>query len=389
MTRARFVSALTTEEWIEDGLSDLVSQVMGQFGTLTIHALFVFFSPHFISHAQVIVQQLRALLRPTLLLGCSAEAVVGGIQEIENKPAIAVIAAHLPDATLTPFHIHLHQWREVTGMPIAVREFLQFPADLKGILLMADPFSTPMEGILNDFHATYGGIPVMGGMASGASRPNMNRLLLDGQLHTQGVIGVALSGAVEVATVVSQGCRPIGMPHQVTAAHDNVVETLDGVPALTQLQKLFEHLTERDQALIQRGLFLGRAIAGDDAPGRGDFLIRGVMGADPKNGALAIGDYVNVGDIVQFHVRDADTAAEDLELMLLPHTLDEPPAGALLFTCNGRGTNLFDHPHGDISLLQGAFENLSVAGFFCAGEIGMVGERAFLHSHTASVVLFY
>ena len=139
---------------------------------------------------------------------------------------------------------------------------------------------------------------------------------------------------------------------------------------------------------MRNGLFIGRAINADcETLGRGDFLVRGIVGAEPENGAIVVGDHIETGEKVQLHVRDAETAAEDLELLLTPQTLYDPPSGALLFTCNGRGAGLYGHPDGDISILQGALGGVEAAGFFCAGEIGPIGGNNFLHGHTASIVL--
>jgi small ligand-binding sensory domain FIST len=208
--------------------------------------------------------------------------------------------------------------------------------------------------------------------------------ILDG-----GAVGVALSGAFEVDVIVSQGCRPVGRPYRVTAAQKNILIGLEDRPPMVCLQELFDALPQRDRELLKNGVYLGRAI--DPARqelGRGDFLIRGVMGGDRERGFLAVGDYVSEGEAVQFHLRDAHTAAEDLEMLLLPQALLSRPAGAFLFSCNGRGTNLYDHPNGDVSLIQNALGGVPLAGFFCAGEIGPVGGRNFLHGHTASLAIF-
>jgi len=226
-------------------------------------------------------------------------------------------------------------------------------------------------------------------MASGALRPLGNTLFVNDRLTQQGAVGVALSGALEVNVVVSQGCRPIWRPFRITAAHRNVILGLEGRPPLAWLQELIPELPEEDRLLLQNGLFVGRAIKPQtETLGRGDFLIRGVMGVDQDSGAIAIGDSVIEGETIQFHLRDALTAQEDLEMMLIPQMFRDPPSGGLLFSCNGRGTRLYDHPDGDISVIQRSLENIHLAGFFCAGEIGPIGGANFLHGHTASLVLF-
>jgi small ligand-binding sensory domain FIST len=118
--------------------------------------------------------------------------------------------------------------------------------------------------------------------------------------------------------------------------------------------------------------------------GRGDFLIRSVIGADRANGAIAIGDSVAVGTTVQFHVRDADAADEDLRELLADRQAD----AVLLFTCNGRGSRLFEQLDHDAGVIGDLLGDPPVSGFFAAGEVGPVGGRNFVHGFTASLALF-
>jgi small ligand-binding sensory domain FIST len=280
-------------------------------------------------------------------------------------------------------------WETTLGDPATFRQILGVPDSPNLFVLLADPFTTPMEAVLGAFNRFYPDAPVVGGMASGSPRAGGNALLLNGELLNNGAVGLALSGPVEIDVIVSQGCRPIGQPLVVTEAQENIIVSLDGVTPLAHLQHLLAELSPEDQGLLQQGLFVGRAIAPDQAGlGRGDFLIRGVMGLDQERGALVIGDRVEPGETIQFHVRDANTATEDLEMMLTPQLFFDPPAGGLLFSCNGRGTRLYDHPDGDISTIQNVVGQVELTGFFCAGEIGPIGGQNFLHGHTASLALF-
>ena len=119
---------------------------------------------------------------------------------------------------------------------------------------------------------------------------------------------------------------------------------------------------------------------------QGDFLIRNVVGIDDESGAIAIGDYVRPGQTVQFHVRDHASATADLEQLVDARGMRQP-GGALLFSCNGRGQNMFPAPHHDADMISGKLNGVPVAGFFAAGEIGPVAGKNFLHGFTASVVL--
>jgi small ligand-binding sensory domain FIST len=259
------------------------------------------------------------------------------------------------------------------------------------LLLLAEPFSFPADVLLSQLNETQKGVPVIGGMASGGFAPGENRLLLGSDEIETGAVAVLVHGGVSITSVVSQGCRPIGQPFVVTKAERNVIKELGGKPALLQLQELFDKLSEEDQRLARHGLHVGQVTDEyRDSFGRGDFLVRNVQGADPESGAIAIGDWVRVGQTVQFHVRDAQTADEDLVELLSraqhPNTL--PFAGALLFTCNGRGTRLFDTPHHDAAAIAHHWPNIPTAGFFAQGEIGPIAGKNFVHGFTASAALF-
>jgi small ligand-binding sensory domain FIST len=176
----------------------------------------------------------------------------------------------------------------------------------------------------------------------------------------------------------------------VTRAKENRIEQLGGRPALEALHRTITEMPEPEQQLLRNGLFVGTAINEyRERFGRGDFLIRNVMSVDQEGGSLAVTDYVRVGQTVQFHVRDAQTADEDLCVMLEPQTIDDdPPAGGLLFSCNGRGTRMFPRPCHDIERARTAMPRTPIAGFFAAGELGPVGGKNFIHGHTASFALF-
>jgi len=247
--------------------------------------------------------------------------------------------------------------------------------------VLPDPFSFPSEALLNDRLA----VKVVGGLASAAGRPGGNRLVLGHQVFSDGAAGVLLDPGVEVRTVVSQGCRPIGRPFTVTKAEGNIVLEMGGRTAVDRLRETLLALDEADRSLLAKGLHIGIVID-EHKPDfdRGDFLIRGLIGADEETGALAVGDSVGVGTTLQFQVRDAATADEDLRELMAGASA----GSALVFTCNGRGTHLFDGPDHDAAVVHEALERAPVAGMFCAGEFGPIAGRNFLHGFTASVVLF-
>lgn len=390
--KIKFFSALATQPDPADAIDDLAGQLKAQgfqAGIDKCDLALVFLSAHFTHQADILRRTLLNLVTPTVLLGSTAEGVVGNKEEIENQPSISLVLAQLPGVVLKPFALQEIDWSCMLLQPQDLVQLLQVPSDTQLFILLADPFSTPIDDVLQAFNLGYSGIPVTGGMSSGALRPNGNVLMLDGQVNQAGAVGVALAGALDIDIVVSQGCRPIWRPFVVQAANKNWIFQLERKVPLAWIQDLIPELSVEERALLQNGLFIGRAIrAEQENPGQGDFLIRGVTGINQQTGAIAVADQVQEGEVIQFHVRDAATAAEDLEMMLVPQVFLRPPDGALLFTCNGRGTRLYDHPDGDISIIRKNLGDIPLAGFFCAGEIGPIGKQNFVHGHTASLVLF-
>jgi small ligand-binding sensory domain FIST len=234
---------------------------------------------------------------------------------------------------------------------------------------------------------------LLGGVASGAMFAGQNRLLLDDAVHDEGAVGVALSGNVLMRHVVSQGCRPVGSHFVVTHGEQNVIQKLGGATAVERLQEVFREIPPADRELLQRALHIGRAIdVTKRAFDRGDFLVRSVVGIDPQSGAIAINDHVRKGQTVQFLVRDPASASEDLRELLQGNAeffRRHPPRGGPVFSCNGRGTRMFGEPDHDATSIRANVpgNDLPLAGFFAAGEVGPVGGQNFLHGFTASIGL--
>jgi small ligand-binding sensory domain FIST len=325
-----------------------------------------------------IAAAVRSTLSPGTLLGCTAESIVGGAREVEQRPAVALWAGHT--GPVTPFHARVVPTPDGNGLS-------GWPDDenASAIVVLADPFTFPADDVLRHEAEVRPGLPIMGGLASAAVAPGGNRLVVDGQIVAEGAVGAVLGSGVEVAAVVSQGCRPVGEPFVITKAEGNIIYELAGKPALERLQDVASGLDEQDRQLLARGLHLGRVIDESKATfGAGDFLIRNVLGGDPNNGAIAVGDLVDVGETAQFQVRDAASADDELNRMLAGRLAE----GALLFTCNGRGSRLFGRPDHDAEIVAEHVSRSAVAGMFCAGELGPVGRKNYLHGFTASVVLF-
>jgi len=346
----------------------------------------LFASAHFQVCAEALLAAVTEQTGPVPLIGCVAEAVAGGAREVESEPAVSLWLA----AGVGPVETFGMQFvRTASGGAYGGYRFE--PGRAGVCLMICDPFTFPADHLLTHLNAHAAGTLVMGGMASGGMGPRRSRLFLDRRVLSQGAVGAYLPDA-EIHPLVSQGCRPIGDPFTVTAAEGNLVQELGGRPAMTRLQDLAAALTGRDRELLTRGLQVGRVINEYGADWhQGDFLIRGVLGADPATGAIAVGDEVEVGQTLQFHVRDTDSADKDLQRILEQEAAalgGYRPAGALLFTCNGRGSRMFPEPDHDARLLAKILGDIPMAGFFCGGELGPVGGQNYLHTFTASIALF-
>ncbi|MBK7403965.1 MAG: FIST C-terminal domain-containing protein [Phycisphaerales bacterium] len=383
-----------------------------------IHLLQLFVSAHHIEEMPRIAEILRRALNPGVLLGVGTDAVIAGDREFERSPGVAVLAARLPGVRATAFASSTVEYSAGEGPDgvRAVRDLIGASATSRATVLFADPFSTPINRLIalcngarvNERSGAPAGV-LVGGMASGGAKAGQNMLMLDDRVLRTGFVGVTLDGPVRVDTVVSQGCRPIGENLVITKAKNNAIFELGGRPALDVLRAVIEPLGGHDRELLQMGLFLGRVVS-EYKPhfGRGDFLIRNVAGVNPNTGVVAVQDLVRVGQTVRFHLRDAETAAEDLELLLDAQKLHGKPAGVLLITCTGRGRNLFAGSSHDARTIQRAFRaaesgpgmakpgrvldtsdhGVPLAGFFAGGEIGPIAGESYLHGHSACAVVF-
>ncbi|HUQ16733.1 MAG TPA: FIST N-terminal domain-containing protein [Candidatus Saccharimonadales bacterium] len=350
--------------------------------------LLLFVAPQHENEFEAILRHANERADGATVLGCSASGIIGGSSEVEDAPAVSAWAARLPDATIRPYRLTFA--REEDHAVIEGLDELPSPDEAPVVLMLADPFSFPADVLLEHLNETATGLPIVGGMASGGLEAGRNALFFNDEILRDGAVGAIITGAPGLSVFVSQGCRPVGETYGVTRAERNVVYELAGAPAIQRIEELYAAASERDQLLMRRGLHLGRAFT-EIKPVlvRGDFLIRNVVGIDQDSGAIAISDNIEVGQTVQFQVRDAESAREDLQLTLARErgTADRPVAGALLFSCNGRGTGLFGQPDHDIGALHKAFGPVPVAGMFASGEIGPVGGKNFLHGFTAAVLL--
>ena len=363
-----------------------VREARAALGGLSPSFAVLFASAHFFGSAEVLLAAVAEETGPLPLIGCVSEGVAGGAREVESGPAVSLWLA----AGLGPVETFAMEFAR-TSDGGAFGGF-RFGADPAGThLMICDPYTFPADRLLAHLNEHVPGTEIMGGMASGGLRQQQSRLFLDGRVLRHGAVGAHLPEA-EVHPLVAQGCRPVGDPFTTTRTDGNLIFELGGRPPLTRLRELAATLPVRERELLAKGTHVGIVMDEYQAePRQGDFLIRGLIGADPESGAIAVGAEVQVGQTVQFHVRDAQSADQDLR-----RTLDRAraalggrrAAGALLFTCNGRGSGMFDEPDHDAGLIAEMLGEIPLAGFFCAGELGPVGGQNFLHTFTASIALF-
>jgi small ligand-binding sensory domain FIST len=374
-----YVSALSEHPDPAQAAAEVTAQVLERLGAGPELAVLFVTRPHR-DAVDDIADVVRSALQPVTLLGAAAVAVLGPRREVEETPGVSLFAARLGSPAVP---VRLHAEEAGQGWQIG-----GFPTDVAGarsLLLVADPFTFPVDALLDELARTQPGVAVVGGMASAANAPRGNRLLVDESSCTDGAVGALLAGDVSAQAVVSQGCRPIGRPYIVTRADGHLIHELGGRPALERLVTTLERLPSGDRQLAEQGLHCGVVI--DEIKEefeRGDFLIRGVLGVDRATGAVAVGDTLEVGSTVQFQVRDAASADEDLRALLSGRAA----RGALVFTCNGRGRRLFGTPDHDAIVVGDLLDTSALAGMFCAGELGPVGGRNAVHGFTASIAIF-
>jgi len=369
-------------------IKDLVKGCEGEYDVAII-----FLTPNSLLNVKDIVEGISDAVSVRHFLGCTCAGIISTHEEVERQPAASIIFGKLPGVKMTPFYMTQIQLESLKNADGWHNFFDVYPNENPVILALPDPFTFDMNLFLKSANGAYPHCPVIGGLASGAMRPQENVLCIDRQYHDQGIVGLMLTGNLVVKTVVSQGCRPIGETYIITKAQGNIIYELAGKPFLKVLNDILEKSPQRDQELAQEAVFVGLAM--DEYKHgykRGDFLIRGLMGVDPKTQAGYVADYVKVGQTAQIHLRDAKTATEDLQELLSAHlnSMGMKPKGALVFSCNGRGEGLFGEKNHDIQLIQEQVgPSLPASGFFCAGEIGPIGGNNFLHGFTDSIAFFY
>jgi small ligand-binding sensory domain FIST len=382
-------AALVADEQWESALQ----QAFDQTNSLNhIDVAILFASSFYTEHFPQMLARVQAVTRAPILLGCSGQAIIGQNKELENVPALSLLTLSLPGATLHAVRF-TQDMIDACETPLSWRDKLDIQLDdVNAWLLFADPFRIEIEQLIDGLASAYGECPILGGMASSANlNSRCTSVFLNGEVFTDGGVGLAIGGSYTLLPLVSQGCEPIGETWTITGVRDNLIQTISNRPAYDMLVETFKSLSPEIQQRAQRNLLVG--LAADeylDTFQRGNFLIRPLIGVERGTGALAIGALPRIGQTVQFQMRDARAADLDFMELLdqvsatLGHQL---PIAGILCSCNGRGVGLFGRPHHDACAVTQQLGHFPLAGLFCNGEIGPIGARPFLHSFTASLAL--
>jgi small ligand-binding sensory domain FIST len=376
----------------EAGLQDWAGRVRARLSGREVSLGLVFMSPRFFTHAAVVLELLRVHARIPLLLGCSGQALVAADEELEENPGLVLGLYHLPGATLKAFHVSQEQVEESNGPAYWHAETGLGPEALHGWLAFADPFHMDCERWLRAWNEAYAPLPTFGGLASGPSGEPVTQLYLNGQVFEEGGVVLAVGGRVGLEGVISQGCTPIGETWTITRSVESVIFQIANRRAYDVLAETLKNLPPSERRLTQGNLMVGLAVNEyvEDFH-RGDFLIRQLTGVEASIGALQVSAAPRVGQTIQFQRRDAAAASEDMTNLLERKRADlgaRQILGGVLCTCNGRGRRLFKQPGHDARQVQETLGHFGLAGFFCNGEIGPVGEKSYLHGFTASLALF-
>ncbi|WP_066378374.1 FIST signal transduction protein [Anabaena sp. CA = ATCC 33047] len=397
--RMQWANALSTRPSLEAAVAEVVQRAVSSL-TAPADLGLVFISSAFASEYSRVLPLLAEQLSVPVLIGCSGGGVIGTAasgqtQELEAEAALSLTLAHLPGVDLQVFHVVAEDLPDLDSSPDAWIDLVGVePSAKPQFILLSSAFSSGVNDLLQGLDFAYPGSVILGGQASAGGLGGRLALFCHDAasnqhqcLYRDGTVGLALSGNIVLDTIVAQGCKPIGEPVQVTKAERNIILEIDEKVPLMVLRDLIASLSEQERMLAQHSLFVG--VAMDEfklSLQQGDFLIRSILGVDPTGGAIAIGDIVRPGQRLQFHLRDAQASAEDLQFLLERYQQQGSPnaaAAALMFSCVGRGEGLYGKPNFDSGLFKTYLPDIPVGGFFCGGEIGPVGGRTFIHGYTS------
>lgn len=246
-------------------------------------------------------------------------------------------------------------------------------------IVHGDPRNTKTPALIGELSAALDGGYLVGGITSSRG-PHAQ---IAGEVTTGGLSGVLFAGDVPVVTALTQGCTPLEPMHTVTECRDNIVIEIDGRPALDVLKEDIGEVLARDLARAAGYIFVGLPIRGSDT---GDYLVRNLIGVDPRNKVIAIGEYVQPGDSLMFCRRDANTAREDLQRMLtdIKRRAGGAPRAGVYYSCLGRGPHMFGAEAVELNAIARELGEFPLVGFYANGEIS----HNRLYGYTGVLTLF-
>ncbi len=373
-------------------VSEQVSVNLGLQGRERPDITLVFVSRHHAPSYFVAPELFSSRLGSKVLIGSSASGVIGAGREIEGRPGVSVCSAMLPGASAHPFYLKQDDLPDADAPPEKWHNLLDVDSEkVRSFLLFPDPYTIRPDALIAGLDFAFPKANKTGALVSGGSGPGTSALFSNGGVQRSGAVGVAFTGDVEMESVVSQACRPIGRPMVVTEASENLVLKLDGESALTTLQSVFKEASAESKLLIRRSVQIGilNRYAGepDDT---GEYVLRNVLGMVEDSGAVAVGDTVREGQVVQFHVSDSEVAEQDLRASLSDYVANDYriPSSALMFSCLSLGKRLHGQPDHDTAIFQDVVAPVPLAGFFSNGEISTKNGHTRLHGYTSSFSMF-
>jgi len=389
MQTRQAVAARWRGDFDEAGIQAWAGALRGRLPAESVSLGLLFTTPPMFPHAAQLIEVLRVHARIPLLAGCSSTGLICNGEEAEDADGFVLALYHLPGAELKTVRFDQSQvaadadWQTETGVRAV---------ETNGWLVFADPFSVDAESWLRQWNQAFPGVRILGGLASGDFAERSTQVYLNGDVFEDGGVAVSIGGAVELCSVIAQGCTPIGEPWPITRVEQHIIHQIANRTACDVLEETLRSLSLTEQRQLQGNLFVG-LVTNEyrEEFHRGDFLIRNLLGADPRAGCIAVAAFPRAGQTLQFQKRDREGASEDLAAML-EHARQQLAGrtiyGGSLHCCNGRGQRLFGKPGHDAGMVQEMLGPFALAGFFCNGEIGPIGGTNFLHGYTASLALF-
>ena len=389
----KWASAITQELDLGTALDELGAELEAQLGGESPHLIMVFVSPHHATEYEEIPRYFDDRFGDAVIMGCSGGSIIGSRRELEREPAIAVLAAHLPDVAIEPFWLNAEELSEVVESPERWRDRLHMEPEHQPVfVILPDPFSCDGQDLVGSLQEAFPEAVTVGGLVSGGRVAGAHALFLQADTRTSGVIGVGMYGDIVLDPIVAQGARPIGKPMIATRSEEHVIYELDGSPAVQVLDHLMRSVSKEDRELFRRSPMIGLALGAEGGnTGSGDFLVRNLLGVDRSTGRIGINARLGENQEIRFHVRDAEASRRELDGLLTQYRLREletQAAGVLMFSCLGRGSYFFGEKDHDAGLLTDHMGDLPMAGFFCNGELGPVKRRTWVHGYTTVFGLF-